>query len=133
MNHALIEGARIAQIADQPFPVAEPLVWRECPDEVDTTWTWGGAAFVPPPEPDPNPVPQIVSRFQARAVLMLAGKLEAVQAAVDGSDDPLVKLAWSEAVEFNRQSPTIAALAGAIGLTEAEVDDLFRQAATITA
>lgn len=87
------------------------------------------ADFAPPPAP----VPPVVSRFQARAALLSAGTLDAVQAAVDGSDDPLVTLAWTEAVEFRRDSPTIAALAAGIGLTEAQIDDLFRQAAAISA
>ena len=74
-----------------------------------------------------------VTRFQARAALHQAGLLADVEAAVAASDDPTVKLAWAESIEFPRGSPTIAALAVAIGLTDAEVDALFIAAAAIQA
>jgi len=41
--------------------------------------------------------------------------------------------AWTDAQEFRRMSPTILALSDQLNLTEPEVDDLFRQAATIEA
>jgi len=74
----------------------------------------------------------VVSRFQARAALHAAGLLGMVEAAV-AQADPLARIAWADAVEFRRDSPTIAALAGAVGLTETQIDDLFRSAAQITA
>lgn len=72
----------------------------------------------------------IISRFQARAALMQAGLLADVELALAGAG-PLAQLAWAEAVEFRRTSPTIAAIAGALGLTEVQIDDLFRAAAAI--
>lgn len=77
-------------------------------------------------------VPQEVSRFQARAALMLAGHMPAVAAAIAAAD-PLAQLAWSDAQVFRRDSPTIAALATAIGMTAAQIDALFIQAAQIEA
>lgn len=74
-----------------------------------------------------------VTRFQARAALMQAGLLGDVEAAVAASDDPFIHLAWAESVEFPRASPTIATLAAAIGLSDAEIDQLFIAASTITA
>lgn len=88
------------------------------------------SAYVQPP-PSPAPVPRTVSRFQARAALHLSGHLVAAEAAVAASTDPLVQMAWDEAIEFRRTSPTIVSLAAAIGLTDQQVDDLFRLAATI--
>lgn len=66
----------------------------------------------------------IVTRFQAKAVLMQQGLLEQVEAIVEGSADPLVKLAWHEA-GFERLSPFIAGLAVELGLSDADVDSLF--------
>lgn len=85
--------------------------------------------------PVPVPVvPPVVSRFQARAALMLAGLLDDVEALMAAPDTPaLAKLAWADAQEFERQSPTIAALAGAVGLTEQDIDALFITAAGINA
>lgn len=85
--------------------------------------------------PVPAPVvPQVVSRFQARAALHLAGLLDDVEALMTAPDTPaLAKLAWADAQEFERRSPTIAALAGAVGLTEQDIDALFITAAGIKA
>lgn len=78
-------------------------------------------------------VPDEVSRFQAKAALSLAGKLEQAEAVVQASTDPLVKLAWAEALVFRRDSPSINGLASAIGLSSQDLDNLFIQAATIVA
>lgn len=86
------------------------------------------AAYVPPP----LPIPQVVSRFQARAALHIAGHLPAVEAAIEAAD-PLTQMAWQDAQEFRRNSPTILAMATALGLSDARVDDLFVAAASIEA
>ncbi len=79
-----------------------------------------------------EPVPSSVSRFQARAALREAGLLEPIEAAVAAADD-LTREAWASAIAFERMSPTIATLAAALGLSSAQVDDLFRRAAMIRA
>lgn len=89
------------------------------------------AAYVPP-ETGPEPVPSVVSRFQARAALLQAGLLEQAETAV-AAGDALGQLAWVDAQEFRRQSPTVAAIADALGLTNDQLDDLFRAAALIEA
>jgi hypothetical protein len=99
--------------------------------------TWGGNGWrivgeYVAPEPPPPPVPDVVSRFQAKAALSAAGLLPAVEAALADAD-PLAQLAWAEAIEFRRQSPTILALATALGLTDAQLDDLFIAADQIEA
>ena len=91
-----------------------------------------GPAPSEPPEPDPPATPQVVSRFQARAALMDAGLLADVELAV-GRAGPLIQLAWAEAVEWRRDSPTITAIGAALGLSPEALDDLFRAAAQITA
>lgn len=84
------------------------------------------------PPASPLPVPQTVSRFQARAALHLAGLLEQVEAVIaDPATPVLAKLAWQDAQEFKRTSPTIAAMSAGLGLTEQQLDELFTQAATL--
>lgn len=85
------------------------------------------------PGPQPEPVPQTVSRFQAKAALAQAGLLAQADAVVAASGNAVLQLAWSEANEFQRNSPGIAALAPALGLDDAALDDLFRVAAGIVA
>jgi hypothetical protein len=51
----------------------------------------------------------------------------------DPATPAVTKLAWAEAIEFNRQSPTVLAMASALSLTEQQLDDLFTAAAAISA
>lgn len=75
-----------------------------------------------------------VSRFQARAALHLAGLLEIVEAMMAAPETPaLAKLAWADAQEFKRNSPTVLSLSASLGLTEAQLDALFTTAAGIDA
>lgn len=79
-------------------------------------------------------VPPAVTRFQARAALHLAGLLESVESLMaDPNTDPLARIAWQDAQEFRRNSPTVLGMAAALGLTEAGLDALFIQAAGIEA
>ena len=86
------------------------------------------------PGPLPPSVPQSVTRFQALAALHLAGHLPAVQAIMDAPETPiLAKLAWDNALSFERSSPTLASLAAVLGLTSQDLDALFTAAAGIQA
>jgi len=76
----------------------------------------------------------VISPFQARAALAQAGLLAQVEALMADPDAaPMAKLAWQYAQEFRRTSPTLLALAGALGLDDAALDALFDAAATIVA
>lgn len=78
--------------------------------------------------------PQTVTRFQARAALHLAGLLTTVESLMtDPQTDMLARLAWQDAQEFRRQSPTVLSMAGALGLTDEQLDALFTTAAGIDA
>ncbi len=73
-----------------------------------------------------------VSRFQAFAALEAAGLLSAATALVQAQGG-VALLAWNNAIEFRRNSPTINTLAGALGLTAEQLDALFISAAQIEA
>lgn len=76
----------------------------------------------------------VVSRFQAKAALSLVGLLETVEAAMASpTADPIIKLAWTDAREFRRSSPSIAAMAAQFGWSEAQLDQLFLAARGIEA
>jgi hypothetical protein len=81
---------------------------------------------------EPAPVPRSVSAFQARAALSRAGLLDAVEAAIAGMGGEAA-LAWEYATEFIRTGALLNSVATGLGLTEAQIDDLFRQAALIEA
>ena len=89
-----------------------------------------------PPElpawtPPPSDVPQAVSPLQAKAVLLQQGTLATVESYVDAATDPLVKLAWTTAIEFRRESPLLLEIAQGLGWSSSDLDDLFIQAAKI--
>lgn len=76
----------------------------------------------------------VVSPFQAKAALQLAGLLEAVEAYMtDPETDPIVRLAWLHASEYRRQSPTVLAMADHFGWTSEQLDSLFVAASGIEA
>lgn len=75
------------------------------------------------------PVPEEVTDLQARLALIAAGHIATVEAVVTQAD--AATRAWFDRSRtWRRDSPMIAALAPAIGLTDAQIDDLFRTAAT---
>ena len=84
--------------------------------------------------PLPVGVPQTVTRFQALAALHLAGHLPAVEAIMAAPEtDMMAKLAWVNALSFERSSPLLDGLAGTLGLTSQDLDELFTTAAGIEA
>jgi len=86
--------------------------------------------YVPPP----TPIPSSVTRFQALAVLAAGGYLDTVRTHIATLDQNNVqRLAWENATEWERSSPTLNALATMLGLTDAQVDDLFIAASQVSA
>lgn len=82
----------------------------------------------------PNLSRLVVSRFQARAALQMAGLLDMVEAAMQSPTvDPIVHLAWTDAQEFRRSSPSIAAMAAQFGWSDEQLDALFMTARGIEA
>jgi hypothetical protein len=92
------------------------------------------APYVAPPESEPE-VPQTVTRAQGKAALIQAGLWPAVQAYVQGIADPtqqaLAEVALHDTLEWHRSSPFLGAAAAQLGLTDDDLDDLFRAAGTI--
>ena len=98
----------------------------------------GGATItvlVDPNAPPPGPViPQSVTAFQAKAALLQVDLLDDVEAMMaDPATPRIVKLAWSEALTFERQSPTVVAMGSALGLTDEQLDAMFVAGSQITA
>ena len=89
------------------------------------------------PEPyvaPPPPIPATVTRFQALAVLAAGGYLPTIRTYIATLDQNNVqRLAWENATDWERSSPTLNALATMLGLTDAQVDDLFVAASQVSA
>ena len=110
----------------------DALRWED--DRPKPSWADVEAAMTPDPTETlaREREGMVCSRFQAKAALLQAGLLDQVQVAVDDAE-PFVRIAWAEASEFRRNSPTIAALAKSVDMTDEQVDDLFRAAMEIEA
>jgi len=71
----------------------------------------------------------VVNRFQARAGLLNAGRLDEVEAMMsDPNTDRLTRIMWTEKLNIHRTHPTTVAMFAALGISDAEADQLFRDA-----
>ncbi|WP_343698840.1 hypothetical protein [Caulobacter sp.] len=84
--------------------------------------------FGPAPPP---PVPDKVSRMQAKQALLHFGLLDQFDDAIATSGDRSLQLYWAETSEFHRNHSKVSQLGESQGLTSAQLDDLFRFAATV--
>jgi hypothetical protein len=81
--------------------------------------------------------PIVISRLQAKAILLQYDLLDTVEALV-AEQDPIVQLAWKEAVEFNASSSIINSLRPYIkwpdgsDITEEEWAELFIEASNLS-
>jgi len=76
----------------------------------------------------PEPVPSSVTPLQLVRALRQVGLKAAFDAAIDA--DAEAKEDFALAREIERDDPLVASMATALGKTSAEVDDIFRLAAT---
>ena len=94
-------------------------------DELPAGWQYA---------PDDSPVPPSVTARQIRLWLVQHGiSLAAVEAAIDAIPDAItrdsVRVEWEYAPYVERSHAMLVPLAQALGLTEAQVDQAFREAA----
>lgn len=76
------------------------------------------------------PVPQEITRAQAKIALSRVGKLVTAKEAVAQIGGE-AQLWWDEALTFSRANKWVLSLGPVIGLTPAQLDDLFIAAAGI--
>ena len=77
-----------------------------------------------------NPVPQQVTMRQARLALLSAGLLDDVEMVVAAAGRA-AQLEWEYAAVVERSNPAVAAVQQQESLTDAQIDDLFREAAKL--
>ena len=89
------------------------------------------ADYIQPPEPEqlPPQVPQQVTRAQGKAVLIQMGLwqqvLDFVAAIPDSTQRALAEVALHDTQNWQRNSPFLNQAADALGITQAQMDELF--------
>ena len=92
-------------------------------------------ASEPVPEIEPATGAASVTLWQARTVIRNHGLFDAVDAYITAHKDdiPQAYEVWNYGNAVSRTSPLIAAIGAQLGLTDAQIDALFEEAAAITA
>lgn len=80
--------------------------------------------YVPPPSSIPEQVPM----WAVRTILQEQGLFDQAQALVTASTNNALKNIWEYGNFATRSSPTIIALAGQLGLTSEQLDQMFTAA-----
>jgi hypothetical protein len=97
-------------------------------------YTWAPSGLVPKVIPVPlPPVPEEVEMYQARAALIASGKMAAVKTALAGLagiEGELIREYFEFSPKMQRRHRYVLAMQPVLQLTDAEMDDLFRLAAT---
>ena len=114
------------QVWSVPYPLVDGDISRQVLE-----WLVVGNAISPYVAPSSPPVEQVTA-YQAKIQLFRSGLYDTVVTTVNTSDNPELKIAWEVATSFERNSPFILALQPELGLTDAQVDDLFQQASQIS-
>lgn len=98
------------------------------PKRPDGNHIWNGSVW----QALPAAVPEQVTMRQARLALLEAGKLTVVNSAVAamlGAVGDAARVEWEFSSTVERHRPLVAALAGALNLSDAQLDALFIRAA----
>jgi hypothetical protein len=135
MRYAIIENGTVANIAIATAEFAQAVGWIACQPEVAIGWLYDNGEFTAPPE-QPGPVPEAVDNAQAREALIRSGiSIATVDAAIQLISDPTERevafTQWEYRDKIRRNASLVVSIAGSLGLSESQVDDLFRTASTL--
>ena len=96
---------------------------------------WKNAGNSPEPAPvEPAQVPASVTMRQARLALLAAGKLDDVEAAINALPEPPktpALIEWNYSNEVLRHNGFVSQIAPMIGMTPADLDAIFIDAAKL--
>lgn len=142
-----IVGYRLRNIASGRIVETWGGVWGQCPTPPNPITLSNGDQVCAPEigvdysgcvleewwmDEPPAPVPQQAPMWAVRVVLKQNNLLDQAQAAIDASEDFSLQTVWEYGNFADRNSPAIASLAEALGMTDTEVDEMFFAAASLT-
>lgn len=133
-----VTGLEYAWARESRYPTDVPEFFGTCPDDADTQIDGVLGVYV---QADwetmrddemraRNPVPQQVTMRQARLELLKRELLDDVGAVVTAAGRE-AQIQWEYASVVERSNPVIAIVQQQQGMTDAQVDDLFREAAKL--
>ena len=133
-----VAGLEFAWARESRYPTDVPEFFGTCPDDADTQidgvlGVYSQADWETMRDDEMrarNPVPQQVTMRQARLALLSAGLLDDVEAVISAAGRA-AQLEWEYASVVDRSNPAVAAVQQQQGMTDAQIDDLFRGAAKL--
>lgn len=132
MRHMVIENGEAVNAIEVLDPAEFPQWTLVRSDTAAIGDLWDGQAFTKPPAPA-RAVPQSVPMAAARTVMRRRGitaqmVIEAINASPDPDERDEALIAFEFRTEVRRHSPLVLALAPALNLDEATLDDMFIEA-----
>lgn len=133
-----VDGLEFVWARESQYPTDAPEFFGTCPDEADTQIDGVLGVYL---QADwetmrddemraRNPVPQQVTMRQARLALLSAGLLDDVEMVIAAAGRA-AQLEWEYAAVLDRSNPAVAIVQQQKALTDAQIDDLFREAAKL--
>lgn len=128
-------------IPAEAVEISEPQWYEFIENQGRRQWVAGEVVAYTPPEP-PLVVPRAVAMWRARTIMKVTpwgeGTLfDAVQAAIPNLEDPLQRATAEEALDrgdvFDRDGVLVPMLAGIVGVSDEQLDDLIIRAAELPA
>lgn len=133
--HEITEETVFAEIVEATYNEdGEKLTERHLSDGVPTLEQYmefftpndEGVAFA-----KKQSVPTVVSMRQARLALLEADLLSTIETAIQNGLDEAMKIEWEYATEVRRDWESLIAMATSLGMTDADLDNLFILAGTL--
>ena len=133
-----VAGLEFAWARESQYPTDVPEFFGTCPEDADTQVDGVLGVYV---QQDwetmredemraRDPVPQQVTMRQARLALLSAGLLDDVEMVIAAAGRA-AQLEWEYAAVAERSNPAVAIVQQQKALTDAQIDDLFREAAKL--
>lgn len=135
--YAVIENQVVVNMVVSDAEYAAQNGWVHVNGEnVAIGWGYVNNEWIAPQVPEQPPTtPNSVTMRQARLALLNIGKLNDVDAALSSISDEYERLSsqieWEYATVVERNAPLVLSLTTTLGMTETQMDELFRSAALL--
>lgn len=129
------DGTYVAEVNGMPYHVMPgDQYWSQAVNEAERMG--GDLEFEPlPPAPPTPPMPKLTRRQLRLGLLtngITTGQVESVIEDIDDDiDREIAKIEWADANTYDRDHPLVNQIGMTLGLDESEIDDMWREAASL--